>query len=155
MRFLSELGIKRASSRHITSSTDGCERMARSEPSSWGPAQVTMGYTVNLQPQPFTEPSLVNFQRNSSPGRNKTIDQKLALSIGKMGYKNCPVGYFQTSTMVIFLSFENLNLKTTVQYNFYSYGKLFWQYSTAFIKNLIFPHLMFSFNNLQPIFSLF
>lgn len=45
--------------------------MARSEPSSWGPAYVTMGYTVNLQPQPFTEPSLVNFQRNSSPVNQK------------------------------------------------------------------------------------
>jgi len=73
MRFLSELSTSRASRRHITSSTEGCERMARSEPSSWGPAYVTMGYTVNLQPQPFTEPSLVNFQRNSSPASKKTI----------------------------------------------------------------------------------
>ena len=96
MRFLSELSTNRASRRHITSSTDGCERMARSEPSSWGPAYVTMGYTVNLQPQPFTEPSLVNFQRNSSPVNQKKIMNQV-LQLWRIGCKKWIFDYNGTT----------------------------------------------------------
>lgn len=39
------------------------------------PAAGMMGYTVKRQPQPFTEPSLVNFHLSSSPGILNSLDQ--------------------------------------------------------------------------------
>lgn len=39
------------------------------------PAAGIMGYTVKRQPQPLTEPSLVNFHFSSSPGILNSLDQ--------------------------------------------------------------------------------
>lgn len=39
------------------------------------PAAGMMGYTVKRQPQPLTEPSLVNFHLSSSPGILNSLDQ--------------------------------------------------------------------------------
>ena len=55
------------SSRQVTRSMEGRERIVLSESMSSGAAAGMMGYTVNNQPQPLTDPSEVNFQRSSSP----------------------------------------------------------------------------------------
>ena len=55
-------------------SIDGRDRTERSDCMFCGPAAGMMGYTVNLHPQPLTEPSELNFHFNSSP---TTLDQML------------------------------------------------------------------------------
>lgn len=57
--------MRQGSSSDITNSTLGLDNMSRSEPI--GPVCLVIGYTVNLHPQPLTEPSLENFHLNSSP----------------------------------------------------------------------------------------
>jgi hypothetical protein len=71
-----------------------------------------MGYTVNLQPQPFTEPSLVNFQRNSSPGSNKTIDQELELSTNRQdGLQELSCGIFSNKYNGIISEFREFKFE--------------------------------------------
>jgi len=62
-------------SRHVTRSMEGRESTVRSDNISMGAAAGMMGNTVKLQPQPLTEPSLVNFQRISSPVTRISCDQ--------------------------------------------------------------------------------
>lgn len=61
----------RGSRRHMGKSTSGRDSSRRSLCRSRGAAHGMSGNTVKRQPQPFTEPSLVNFQRISSPAAEK------------------------------------------------------------------------------------
>lgn len=63
------------SRRQVTRSIEGRDRMVRSDNMSRGAAAGMIGYTVKSQPQPLTDPSLVNFQRSSSPGTRNSCDQ--------------------------------------------------------------------------------
>lgn len=54
---------------------DGLDCRALSDSTSQGAAAGWIGYTVNLQPHPFTELSLTNFQRSSSPLMRSSLDQ--------------------------------------------------------------------------------
>lgn len=63
----------RGSSRHMGRSTNGRDSNRRSLCRSRGAAHGISGNTVSRHPQPFTEPSLVNFQRISSPVTEKRI----------------------------------------------------------------------------------
>ena len=65
------------SSSHMTRSMEGLDKTDRSELRFWDPTAGITGYTVNLQPQPFTDPSELNFHLISSPGARISADQSL------------------------------------------------------------------------------
>ena len=58
-----------------TKSIEGLDCNALSDNTSHGAAAGGIGYTVQRHPQPFTEPSLINFQRSSSPLMRSSLDQ--------------------------------------------------------------------------------
>lgn len=66
---------KHSPKRQRTKSMDGLDCRALSDSTSQGAAAGWIGYTVNLQPHPFTELSLTNFQRSSSPLMRSSLDQ--------------------------------------------------------------------------------
>ena len=66
---------KHSPRRQRTKSMDGLDCSALSDSTSHGAAAGWIGYTVNLQPHPFTELSLTNFQRSSSPLMRSSLDQ--------------------------------------------------------------------------------
>ncbi len=59
----------------MTRSMDGLDNTVLSDNISMGAAAGMIGYTVNLQPQPLTEPSEVNFHLSSSPLMRNSCDQ--------------------------------------------------------------------------------
>ncbi len=73
--FLSDVISSLKSSRHVTRSMDGLDNTVLSDNISMGAAAGMIGYTVNLQPQPLTEPSDVNFHLSSSPLMRNSCDQ--------------------------------------------------------------------------------
>ena len=75
--FLSDGISSLKSSRQVTRSIDGRDNTVRSDSMSMGAAAGMIGYTVNLQPHPFTEPSLVNFHLSSSPLIRSSCDQSV------------------------------------------------------------------------------
>ena len=61
--------------RQRAKSIEGLDCKALSDNTSQGAAAGGIGYTVKRQPQPFTELSLTNFQRSSSPLMRSSLDQ--------------------------------------------------------------------------------